>query len=861
MYNERVQESNRSRLPPPETLQPSQEMIGLQGRLLFKDHSYLNPEKDCTKVTKADIGSFADRDYSPFEKASEAERKRYNATYASWSKNLVRSLNNPRNQEHIKKLQDVFHHTGISSDDTFTEENASVLYDRYFRKSNDNPHEQKGIKKFVRDIIDAHTINGEIDTIKLKNSLPTVQWVANIFGETSSEIVTQLVDAEVRLHTSDDFLAQLTEKTNDVMRINDLSDREKTLLRFLHTSQETQTQANELPIMRYKQEIQDNIASNDFTIIIGGTGCGKTIKVPQMILEMMQPGDKLAVTEPTQINTSELAGRIAQEMGATLGEQIGFQHGGDRKHSEKTDALILTERTLLNQLLEDPLLKEYSFVMVDEVHVRSKDTEQLLEYLKQAQTLRKQQGLNPLKIIIASATVDGKELQEYCNNTKPIEVEGQPQEITEHFATALIPSEQLPQAAADKIIELLKSKNQGDIMCFLKGVKDIEKVEKLLENLSLDGVTSRTIRFHRGSTDEEKQEAGKVAQNGERRIFLATRFGQTGLTINGLEDVIITGEEFENNVDPVTGLENVVVVKQSKAEMKQGRGRVGRTKPGDCHYLFPQSEYDNRPDYPTPEMKRTDLTDVVLLLKRRGIHDAGQFPVLSSPLDPKKIAYAHEKLAILGAYNPDQTLSHIGKRMAELPVDYHLARMVAEAERRKVGIKEACTIAAMAENSQSIFSRDREKAAQAMQTFKAEGSDFLTFANIWNEFTENKSNREWAETNGLDYRGLMKVGETRRKLLNAVKNRGQSRQPTRDEIEQCIAAGYADMLMTYNPATNSYVWERGNVANINLRIDRNSALAGTTPEYIVARSISAIKPGQNYAYLSNCQAAKPEWVV
>lgn len=883
MYNCYVPELHRSHTPSnPEILPPHQTMIGLQGRLLLRDQSYLNPEKECTPESATDIITIEERNYTPFDAASHNERKKYwekhgkdhtretgfHAKYTAWTESLLQSLNAPENQQHMLKLKGILQQADIADGETFTTQDAEKLYARYFKKPQDPQKTPAGIKAFVADTLNAHVKHTTLDIQTLQNNMTSIRWLSNIFGSTSSELVAQLIEAETRPYTDATLITKLTAQTNNIMRINDLSEREQELLRFLtvpekyqHTQDERQqeTERQPLPIMKFKQEIQDSISNNDFSIIIGGTGCGKTLKVPQFILEIMEPGDKLAVAEPTQINTSELAGRIAQEIsGVSQGKQVGFHHGGEKDIGDQNDIVVMTEGILLQKLIHDPLLSEYSHVVADEIHVRNKQGEQALELLIKAQRLRKEKGMKPLKIIGASATADKEELQEYFGGVTPIEVPGKPADIQDHFAERSIPKNQLRHAAAEKIAEILRTTDSGDIECFLKGVPDIEEVEKLLTTMSLDGI--KIIRFYRGSTDEEKSEASKDAKDGERRIFLATRFGQTGLTIKGLKHVIISGEDYENNIDPRTGLENVRIVPQSQAEILQCRGRVGRISDGECYYLFTQSEFENRPKYPKPEMKRSDLADVVLALRKSGRHNIFDAQFLSSPLDRDAVERADRTLSLLGAYNPDKTLNAIGRRMAELPVDYHLARIIAEAERRKIGIHEAYIIAVLAENSRAIFSRDKEKAAQAKQTFRIEGSDFLTYLHIWKTYHSNKANKAWAEENGLSYDGLRKIDTAVDKLLNRAKNRNQSRAATQEELEQLIFTGYRDMLMHYDERTKSYRWEREGAPNIRLLTERNSALSGTTPEYIIARNISAIQPGENHAFLSNCQRVQQEWV-
>lgn len=609
----------------------------------------------------------------------------------------------------------------------------------------------------------------------------------------------------------------------------------------------------ELPISEYEGIIQESGRNNDYTLVVGGPGTGKTTKTPQYIWKIKSPGDKIIVTEPRQINTSALAARVAEEMGLTLGREVGFQHGADSNYSKDTDLLFNTEGTLIQKMQDDPLLSDITHVMVDEIHVRSKDTELLLYLLKQAQAQRKEKEMKPLKIIATSATVDREELSKYFGGIKPIEIEGRNYPVDTRFSDHAIPSDQMAFEAARLVGSIFKEEKQkikrvtiatnfaetgltlnSDIVIYVAGVGDIQKTREEIEKLNLDGL--KITSLHANSSAEEKAEVASQA-NGA----------------NGVRYVINTGEEFEESVDPVTGLTYVKRIKQSRANAAQRAGRAGRTAPGVCHSLFTKEDHESRQEYPTPEIKRTDITDALLYAKKFGI-DLSKAEFLSAPLDPERIAYAAETLDTLGALNSDGTLNKIGERMVALPTEFHLARMIAEAENAGRGVDEACTIAALADTF-------RFQIDQSLSRFKRNpNSDFLTYLALWREFEHAEKKEEWAKNNGLSYQMLVRAGKAREKLLERA-NRKDSKAATEEEVEQLVAVGFSDKLMKYNKDRKSYTLERQNVANMNLVIGSSSVLNRKTPEYIISAKNSPIEEGQNRVYVSMVQRVKPEWLA
>lgn len=864
---------------PPEVLQNTGNMVGLHTRLVLADQTYLQYNKPCPKEELGNTASFEQRNYKPFENASRSDRRKYwqeretqgakqtfQDKYEIWSKALVETFN-MGDKKSLKALSPLLQRAGVSIEDTdttFTLEHAVQLYNRYFAQGGS----EAGVKQFVADVLATHQTNGSVNAEQLAQDVANIDWLANIFGHRSKEMVTHLILAETNLKATPDFVQKAAQTQKDpvtnkeAMRINNLNDDEKRILdhiaKFAKQKEEGSEQPptmGELPILVKKEEIQEKVKNNDSVVIVGGTGSGKTLKTPQFIMEIMGPNDKLIVTEPRQINTKELATSVAREAGVKLGEKIGFAHGGETDYSADTDVLFLTEGTLLSMLLKDRKLKEYTHVMVDEVHVRSSDTEQVLAYLKKAQELRRAEGLAPLKIIAASATVDKEQLQKYLNNAPLVEVPGRQHNIDYNFETTPLSYRNKPQRAAEIVKENIASGKTGSTVIAVAGIREMGSYDAALQTLGPD---VEIVRIHAGSSEEDKQHVSKVATSGKHRVIIATDAIQTGITIPDLKFLINTGEVFERTVDPETGLEYIRLIPQSKAAIEQWSGRVGRTSAGKVYNLFTKEDYESRQDYPTPEMKRKDLTDVVLRMKRSKIQNIHDIDLLSEPIDNRRVTFAEQALRKLGALNADGTLSEIGERMDVLPLDFHLARMIVEAERKGRGVKEVCIVAAMSE-ARSLFEGDRRKQTETALRFRNPHSDFLTYLRIWREFEASGSSRDWAQENGLNFQSLMKIKQAIDKYTGRANTEG-SQPATDEEVEQCVVAGLKHKVMRYNDATRSYVWERPNVVNINMRIKNDSALAGASSPhaYIVTADNGPVE--NNAVEISKCQRVKPEWL-
>lgn len=868
--------------------QPMPSMDGLHGRLVLANQKYLNPD---TNVPPQEITQVVDinrRKYHPFETASVNNRRsfwqkehstissNFEAMYQHWSTSIVKTFNDEKSKNAILALDPLLKRCGIDIAQTngkFTEEHAKILYSRYFKSQ--NGQEPPSVKQFIVDILNSHGKDGKLDFETIEKKSEHIRWFSHIFGNQASEMVEHLVLAEGKLFDKPNFTKTTTKDNagNDVLALNHLSDDEKRILHFIlqHNqetadtapSQDSKKKTNEYPILKHKDSIQEKIRNNDNVIIVGHTGSGKTFSTALFIYEMLGPGEKLIVTEPRQINTQQLANDIVTSQGKTLGEEIGYIHGDSKENydPEKTTALFATEGTILKQLMNDPLLRDINYIMIDEIHVRSKATEQLLLFLKDAQKLRKERGLPQLKIIAVSATVDKEELKRYFDNAVEEEIEGQTYHIEPHYPTEAIDDKDMPQKAAEIVKDIVTNNKPGDIAIAVAGKRDRDAHVRTILALNPD---VRIIEIHRNSTQEEKNEVEREPLPGEpRRVIIGTDAIQTGVTIKNLRHLINTGYVNQTCVDPLSGLTFLEKVKQSQAEVDQWTGRVGRNSPGDAYFLFTKDDYNSRQKYPTPEMQRSDVSDVLLNLKNMGKSFDDIDFLSSKKIDPLRIQAAEDTLQKLGALDQSKNITAIGKEMARLPTDLRLARMIVEAKNHGLA-QEACVIIAVSEQIENLFPDGI--VPPGLKGLKDSSSDFLSYLNIWKAYEESEKSAEWVTNNGVDIVSLEKIERKLEKLYKSTGVLTPHRLGTFDQekLGRVIAKGFADRALHFVP-DKGYMWELNKACNYNMSIGRESALLGTQHEYIVfgknSNKMIDRDTGKATVYVSLAHKIQPEWLI
>ncbi len=502
----------------------------------------------------------------------------------------------------------------------------------------------------------------------------------------------------------------------------------------------------ELPVSQRRADIAAAIRDHQVVVVAGETGSGKTTQLPKICLELGRGrgagrgGGMIGHTQPRRIAARSVAERIAEELGTELGDVVGYQVRFTDRTSRRSRVKLMTDGILLAELQRDRQLKRYDTIIIDEAHERSLNIDFLLGYLKRLLPRRPD-----LKLIITSATIDVERFSkhfdapvvEVSGRTYPVEVRYRPlMEVPEDDEDGEPIVRDQTEAILDAVRELV-AEGPGDILVFLPGEREIrDTADALAEALSNAGDQRTEVVPLYSRLSAAEQHRVFAAHTG-RRVVLATNVAETSLTVPGIRYVVDTGVARISRYSVRTKVQRLPVEAISQASANQRSGRCGRLGPGIAIRLYSEEDFDGRPEFTDPEILRTNLASVILQMASLGLGEMGRFPFVEPP-DRRNISAGVQLLEELGALD-GQRLTKVGRRLARLPIDPRLARMVLEAEHRGC-VREVIVIAA-ALSLQDPRERPAELQAQADQQharFKADGSDFLTWLNLWRYIKEQQ---------------------------------------------------------------------------------------------------------------------------
>lgn len=838
-----------------------QERLGLQGRIVLRDQKYLNLNNPVPAIDAGNpVASFAERNYLPFENTALHDRQEhwqqeiksnraqadFDHQLSQWKQNMVTLFNDQSHKTKVDKLRPYLTRIGIA-DGAFRQDEASLIYERYFRNQQFDQG-LTGVKLFIFDVINTYSSTQRIDYQSLKDNLSNIQWLSNIFGEESSEIVAQLIDAEAQLEADGH---QFVDKIKGP--VNDLKDREKALLKHICThgvkpseqsSDQSSKDKDKLPILKYTEEIKGYLSDpNVHNIVISaGTGAGKTTQVPLMAMEVMKQGQKMIVTQPRRLPTFETASRVALLKGEELGERVGYLHGRGKKIDPKKGVMVfMTEGSLKRAIARDKtdktgLLLDYDKIMFDEVHEMSVDLQVnmalALEIQKKRQeminkgiTQYKGKEVRPLQLIFASATFNQEELIKMVPDAKVKNVEGQMYKVNQIFETRHIDEKEISARIVYWVNELIKKRQKGrTFLSFLPGDRLIRETVNKVKALNLPDV--RIIPLSGTMPQEQQHEAIKPDPD-KFNTIVSTPVAETSITIKGDSGVDVISSGFVNipRIDPETGLFWLEEKPHSQKGIIQQMGRGGRTGESDFIFLGTEEEFKARPEFPPNPLTQADLISQVLYLKSLG-RDIRDLKFMEPP-DSRNVERAERQLKTLGALNTNGSITEIGKQMDKIPADPHLARMIVEAKKNNCG-EQACTITAMIESKVLFVKADGTQAQNSMnearKKFRVEGSDFLTLLQTWREYNKvpEADRKAWAESNYLKHDALEQVRARRAELLERTGIEDATTNVDDEVIERTVVAGFRDKLLRIN-SNGMYSIDGENLVN-NTLVSRDSAL-------------------------------------
>src|SRR5688572_17430501 len=424
--------------------------------------------------------------------------------------------------------------------------------------------------------------------------------------------------------------------------------------------------AQSLPIDDVLPDVRRALAEARSVVVEAPPGAGKTTRLPASLLSEPWCTGQVLVTEPRRIAARLAAARVAEELGGRVGETVGYRVRFDDKTSRSTRLIFATEALILRQLLLTSDLQNVSAVVLDEIHERSADLDTLLALL-----VRLQEQRPNLRLIAMSATLDAAAVSAFLGHAPIVRSEGRAFPVTIEHQPKM---DERPLEIQVRSALRSRQDDPGEVLVFLPGAAEIRRSQQALAEVP--GI--EVLALH-GEMPIEEQARAVGAGRGRRRVILSTNVAESSVTIPGVTTVIDSGLARVARHDAFSGAMRLELESISQARCIQRAGRAGRTAPGVCLRLFTKGAFDARPKDDLPELLRTNLAELVLLLRSANLQPEALRWL--TPPQTAALAAAREELVLLGATDADGKLSAIGTQMASLAASPRLARIIVESAR------------------------------------------------------------------------------------------------------------------------------------------------------------------------------------
>ncbi|MEV4661847.1 ATP-dependent RNA helicase HrpA [Micromonospora echinofusca] len=655
----------------------------------------------------------------------------------------------------------------------------------------------------------------------------------------------------------------------------------------------------QLPVSERKDDIAAAIRDHQVVIVAGETGSGKTTQLPKICLELGRGITGLiGHTQPRRLAARTVADRIAEELGTELGDVVGYKVRFADQVSDRSLVKLMTDGILLAELQTDRMLRQYDTLIIDEAHERSLNIDFILGYLRQLLPRRPD-----LKVVITSATIETERFArhfagpptadepdgvpapvvEVSGRTYPVEVRYRPLvEVAEGDDDGEDEENVRDQVQAiGDAVEELAAEGPGDVLVFLSGEREIrdtaDALGKLVEKKPALRGTEILPLYARLSTAEQHR---VFAPHAGRRVVLATNVAETSLTVPGIKYVVDPGTARISRYSSRLKVQRLPIEPVSQASANQRKGRCGRTSDGICIRLYDEQDFLSRPEFTDPEILRTNLASVILQMTSIGLGDIAAFPFIDPP-DRRNVADGVNLLHELGALDPAEAdpakrLTPLGRRLAQLPVDPRLARMVVEGERN--GCATEVMVIAAALSIQDPRERPAEKQAQADQAharFTDRESDFVTLLNLWRHLREQQrelSSSAFRRMCKAEYLNYLRVREWQDIVsqLRQVLRTPEEGRPTRDagggrrggadlpeeidtpKVHQSLLAGLLSHVGLKDAQKHEYLGARG----AKFALFPGSALFRKPPRWVMAAEL--VETSRLWGRVAG--RVEPEWV-
>ncbi|MFN0011185.1 MAG: ATP-dependent RNA helicase HrpA [Phycisphaerales bacterium] len=637
----------------------------------------------------------------------------------------------------------------------------------------------------------------------------------------------------------------------------------------------------QLPVNDRREEIARTIEAHQVVVLCGETGSGKTTQLPKICLSIGRGiAGIIGHTQPRRLAARTVAARIADELGTPLGPRgaVGYKVRFGDESSPDSYIKLMTDGILLAETQGDRLLEQYDTIIIDEAHERSLNIDFLLGYLRQLLPRRPD-----LKVIVTSATIDPKRLSDHFGGPERapiIEVSGRtyPVEVryrglAEREADDFERNEDL--AIVDAVDELCarpapgepgRGGIDGDILVFLPGEREIRNAAEALRKHGRPGLEVLPLFARQSGPEQMRIFNPSSARGSPRRVVLATNVAETSLTVPGIRAVVDTGYARISRYSHKSKIQRLPIEAISQASANQRSGRCGRVAAGICIRLYDETDLKARPTFTDPEILRTNLATVILRMRALELGAVEAFPFVEPP-DARMIKDGYETLFELGAIDEAEAhgrITEVGKRLATLPVDVRIGRMILAGAEEHC-LSEVLPIAAvLAAQDPRERPMDKQQAAdQALAAFRHESSDFLTLLNIWHTYEVQEDDlshsrlRAWCREHFLSFTKMREWQETQRQLRDLCEQMHlpfNGKPAVEDAIHKALLTGLLSNIATKSEAGGGfdYLGARGS----KVSIFPGSTLFKKNPRWFVAAEI--VQTTKLYA--RTLAKVQPEWI-
>ncbi|KAI5572984.1 hypothetical protein POPTR_010G057200v4 [Populus trichocarpa] len=635
--------------------------------------------------------------------------------------------------------------------------------------------------------------------------------------------------------------------------------------------------ASHLPIVQFEDKIMKTVEDNAVVVIIGETGSGKSTQLSQMLHRRgYTKSGIIAVTQPRRVAAVSVARRVAQELGVTLGEEVGYAIRFEDRTSDLTRIKYLTDGVLLRECLSNPELNQYSVIILDEAHERSLNTDILMGLVKRLVKMR----ASKLKVLITSATLDGEKVSEFFSDCPVLNVPGK------LYPVEILYSEERPKSYIESsfrtAMDIHVREPEGDVLIFMTGQDDIDKlvskledrVQSLEEGSCMDAII---LPLHGSLPPELQVRVFSPPPPNCRRFIVATNIAETSLTVDGVVYVIDSGYVKQRQYNPSTGMYSLDIVPISKVQANQRAGRAGRTRPGKCYRLYSSEVYQEELlDVTVPEIQRSSLAGSVLYLKSLDLPDIDilKFDFLDPP-SFESLEDALKQLYLIDAIDDTGLITSVGQTMAELPLEPSLSRTLMEANENGC-LSQALTVAAMLSAETTLLagqSKSNEKKRKHPPPDLPDGSgygDHVQLLQIFEQWDQNEFDIGWCKDKGLQVRGMMFVKDVRRQLSQLMQKiakgslnvrtieRYKERQRDYKNLRKALCVGYANKLAERMVQHNGYrtIGFKPQLVQVHPSSTLKTDEDGMFPNYVVYHELIAT----SRPFMRNVCAVEMPWV-